>query len=65
MDSNVGPVPQYIVRAENENNAIMTFGLKAPDYDQAYVVALERLPWPPKTIAVQPLLRPESSGVEA
>lgn len=58
----VGPVTQYTVRATSDRGAVMTFGLRADSYGQAVVAALERLPWTPRTYAVQPLLPPAGRG---
>lgn len=54
----VAQVEQYQVRAESDAGAIMTFGLRAPDDPHAMVTALERLPWTPKAIRVDPVRCP-------
>lgn len=43
---------QWQVRAESVTGAVMMFGLAAPDGDQAFEKALQRLPFDPHKISV-------------
>jgi hypothetical protein len=60
----VAPVTQWTVRAVSGRDAILTFGLQAPDHDRALLAALERLPWQPKSIQVDRVpLSPRHGGI--
>lgn len=59
----LGAVAQYSIRAVSDDNAVLTFGLKAENDDQARLIASDRLPWPPKEISVELIPPPEVRGV--
>ncbi len=52
------------VRAESDAGQVITFGLRAVARDRAYLTALERLPWSPRTIDLQLVpLSPATGGI--
>ena len=48
----------WSVRAESGDGQLLVFGLRADDRDLAYLTALERLPWSPHEISLEPVPAP-------